>query len=145
MLSKTTRSYDLWHRVQNPFHALPMTNILTTGQMPDGSGFYSREMPQYVELNRGQKPGGCSGGGGGGMIAFGTDWYQEGIFLVLRNFAAFTSSVLRHFNIQCWKVFGDRCRAAAAKTILHPKNSFIHISRNRRSSLQDRGIVGSVC
>ena len=35
--------------------------------MPDGSGFYSRQMPHYVELNRGQMPGGCPGG----MIALG--------------------------------------------------------------------------
>ena len=27
----------------------------------DGSGFYSRQMPHYVELNRGQMPGGCPG------------------------------------------------------------------------------------
>ena len=31
--------------------------------MPDGSGFYSRQMPHYVEPNRGQMPGGCPGGG----------------------------------------------------------------------------------
>ena len=30
--------------------------------MPDGLGFYSRQMPHYVELNRGQMPGGCPGG-----------------------------------------------------------------------------------
>ena len=33
--------------------------------MPDGLGFYSRQMPHYVELNRGQMPGGCPEGGGG--------------------------------------------------------------------------------
>ena len=32
--------------------------------MPDGSGFYSRQMPHYVELNRGKMPGGCPGWGG---------------------------------------------------------------------------------
>ena len=35
----------------------------------------SRQMPHYVELNRGQMPEGCPGGGGGGMIALGIDWY----------------------------------------------------------------------
>ena len=35
------------------------------GQIPDGSGFYLRQMPHYVELNRAQMPGGCPGGGGG--------------------------------------------------------------------------------
>ena len=29
-------------------------------------GFYSRQMPHYVEPNRGQMPGGYPGGGGGG-------------------------------------------------------------------------------
>ena len=48
-----------------------MTSIFSTGQMPDGSGFHSRQMPHYVELNRGQMPGGCPGG----MIALGIDWY----------------------------------------------------------------------
>ena len=51
----------------------PLTSIFSTGQMPDGSGFYSRQMPHYVEPNRGQMPGGCPGGGG--MIALGIDWY----------------------------------------------------------------------
>ena len=64
-LSKTTRSYDLCHGVQNPFHMRPMTSIFSTGQMRDGSGFYSRQMPHYVELNRGQMPRGLPGGGGG--------------------------------------------------------------------------------
>ena len=50
----------------------PLTSIFSTGQMPDGSGFYSRQMPHYVEPNRGQMPGGCPGGG---MIALGIDWY----------------------------------------------------------------------
>ena len=55
----------LWlgHGVQNPFHARPMTSIFSTGQMPDGSGFYSRQMSHCVELNRGQIPGGCPEGG----------------------------------------------------------------------------------
>ena len=35
-----------------------MISIFSTGQMPDGPGFYSRQMPHYVELNRGQMPGG---------------------------------------------------------------------------------------
>ena len=46
-----------------------MTSIFLTGQMSDGSGFYSHQMPHYVELNRGQMPGGCLGG----MIALGID------------------------------------------------------------------------
>ena len=44
------------------FYARPMTSIYSTGQMPDGSCFYERQMPLYVELNRGQMPGGCPGG-----------------------------------------------------------------------------------
>ena len=50
------------HGEQNPFYARPMTTFFSTGQMPDGSGFYSRQMPNYVELNRSQMPGGCPGG-----------------------------------------------------------------------------------
>ena len=52
-----------------------MTSIFSTGQMPDGSGFYLSQMPHYVELNRGQMAGGCPGGWGGGgeMIALGID------------------------------------------------------------------------
>ena len=42
------------------------------GHMPDGSGLYSRQMPHHLELNRGQMPGGCPGGG---MIALGIDWH----------------------------------------------------------------------
>ena len=57
--------------LQNPFYARPMTSISSTGQKPDGSGFYSRQMPHYVELNRGQMPGVARGGGG--MIALGID------------------------------------------------------------------------
>ena len=55
---------DLEYKI--PFHARPMTSIFLMGQMPDGSGFYSRQMPHYVELNGVKCPGGCPGGGGGG-------------------------------------------------------------------------------
>ena len=47
----------------------PLTSIFSTGQMPDGPGFYSRQMPHYVEPNRGQMPGGFPGG----MITLGID------------------------------------------------------------------------
>ena len=46
--------------------------------MPDGSGFYSRQISHYVEPNRVQMPG---GGGGGGTREF--EWnfkrFKEGI------------------------------------------------------------------
>ena len=45
---------------------LRATSVFSTGKMPDGSGFCSRQMSHYVELNRGQMSGGCPGGGGGG-------------------------------------------------------------------------------
>ena len=66
---------ELWHGVQNPFYVRPMTSIFSMGQISDGSGFYSRQIPHYVELNRDQIPRGCpGGGGGGGMIAL--DMYK---------------------------------------------------------------------
>ena len=42
--------------------------------MPDGPGFYSRQMPHYVELNRGQMPGGSPGGGGGAEDDRASNW-----------------------------------------------------------------------
>ena len=60
------------------FYTRPMTSIFSTGQMPNGSGFYSRQMPHYVELNRGQMPRGCPGGGAG-MIALEIDRYISSV------------------------------------------------------------------
>ena len=43
-----------------------MTCDMDISQMPDGSGFYSRQMPHYVELKRVKCPWVARGGGGGG-------------------------------------------------------------------------------
>ena len=49
--------------IQNPFHARPMTSIFSTGQMPDGSGFYSRQMPHYYSgAEQGSNARGLPGG-----------------------------------------------------------------------------------
>ena len=59
-------NHEELHRVQNPF-----LRVTDDQHFFDGSGFYERQMPLYVELNRGQMLGGCPGGGG--MITLGMD------------------------------------------------------------------------